>query len=115
MTSETDIVLIYLEDKPMAFARVESITEDWKKPWYHVKLLMLQIPLQVVTWILKDIYIDGAEFTMDGKRIRLEKVVCPEDDPSETDEKPTGTSEKDESGQNDSPGNVITFKKRKDT
>ena len=28
-------------------------------------------------WILRDIYINGKEFTMEGKKIRLEKVVCP--------------------------------------
>ena len=33
----------------------------------------------MVTWILRDAYINGEEFTMDGKQMRLEKVVCPED------------------------------------
>lgn len=79
MAVENDVVLIYLEDQPMAFARVESILPDHKRDWYHIKLLMLQIPLQTVTWILRDIYIDGGEFTMGGKRMRLERVVCPED------------------------------------
>jgi hypothetical protein len=40
---------------------------------------MLHVPLQVTTWILRDIYINGQEFTMDGKKMRLERVVCPED------------------------------------
>jgi hypothetical protein len=39
---------------------------------------MLQVPLQVVTWILRDRYIAGDEFTMNGKRMRLEPVVSPE-------------------------------------
>ena len=56
MTVENDIVLIYFEDKPLTFARIESILPDSKKDWYHVKLLLLQIPVQVVTWILKDVY-----------------------------------------------------------
>ena len=77
MTVEKDIVLIYFEDKPLTFARIESILPDSKKDWYHVKLLMLQIPLQVVTWILKDVYIRGTEFTMNGKKMRLEKVESP--------------------------------------
>ena len=77
MTTENDIVLIYFEDRPISFARIEDISPDVKKDWYQVKLLMLQVPLQVVTWILRDIYIDGAEFTMEGKKIRLEKVICP--------------------------------------
>jgi len=79
MAIENDVVLIYFEDNPMAFARIESITADHKPSWYHVKLLMLTIPFQVVTWILRDAYINGDEFTMNGKRMRLEKVVCPED------------------------------------
>ena len=83
MAVENDVVLIYFEDNPMAFARIESITPDYKPNWYHVKLLMLSVPLQVVTWILRDVYIDGDEFTMNGNRMRLEKVVCPEEAPIE--------------------------------
>ena len=115
MTSEKDIVLIYFEDKPMSFARVETITADWKKNWYHVKLLMLQVPLQVVTWILKDIYIDGTEFTMNGKRMRLEKVVCPEEPPEDTDETPKDAPEKPEPEKSPDQGNVISFRKKQDT
>ena len=72
-----DIVLIYLEDSPVSFARVESIMPDAKKGWYNIKLLMLQIPLQVVNWILKGEYISGDEFQMNGKKMRMEKVECP--------------------------------------
>lgn len=79
MAAESDIVLIYLEKSPLAFARIESIEPDIKRGWFHVKLLMLQIPLQVVTWILRDVYINGETFTMGGKEMRLEKVVCPVD------------------------------------
>jgi hypothetical protein len=78
MASEQDIVLIYMEDKPLVFARIEDIQADHKPGWYHIKLLMLQVPLQVVTWILRDVYIDGETFTMGGKQMRLEKVVCPQ-------------------------------------
>ena len=77
MTKENDLVLIYFENKPLTFARVESILPDSKKDWYHVKLLLLQVPLQVVTWILKDVYISGTEFTMNGRKMRLEKVESP--------------------------------------
>ena len=79
MAIENDLVLIYLEDKPLSFARIEDILADSKPDWYHVKLLLLQIPLQIVTWILRDVYINGAEFTMQGKRMRLEKVVVPQE------------------------------------
>lgn len=80
MATEKDIVLIHFEDQPLSFARIEEILPDNKPDWYHVKLLMLQIPLQVVTWILRDRYIMGDEFTMNGKRMRLEQVICPETD-----------------------------------
>ena len=79
MTTENDIVLIYLEDNPLSFARIEEILADHKPDWYHVKFLLLQIPPQIVTWILKDVYIGGDEFTMNGKRMRLEKVVAPDE------------------------------------
>jgi hypothetical protein len=78
MTQENDIVLIYFEDKPLVFARIEDILADSKPNWYHVKLLLLQVPLQMVTWILRDVYINGTEFTMNGKRMRMEKIECPE-------------------------------------
>lgn len=77
MTDQNDIVLIYLQETPLSFARVESILPDSKPNWYHVKLLMLQVPLHVVTWILRDVYINGETFSMNGKQMRLEKVACP--------------------------------------
>ncbi len=79
MATENDIVLIFLEDEPLSFARIEDILADSKPDWYHVKLLLLQIPPQIVTWILRDVYIAGAEFTMNGKRMRLEKIVAPDE------------------------------------
>ena len=79
MATENDLVLIYIEDMPLSYARIESILADSKPDWYHVKLLLLQIPPQIVTWILRDVYINGVEFTMQGKRMRLEKIVVPQD------------------------------------
>jgi len=81
MATINDVVLIYFEDNPVAFARIEDIVADYKPDWYHVTLLMLQLPLQTMTWILRDIYIEGETFTMGGKKMRLEKVIAP---PSQT-------------------------------
>ena len=78
MAAENDIVLIYIEENPLAFARIESILPDARADWYHVKLLLLQVPPQAVTWILRDLYINGNTFTMDGKKMRLELVEPPE-------------------------------------
>lgn len=77
MAVENDIVLIYLEEEPLVFARVESILPDAKPDWYHISLLMLQVPLQMTTWILKDVYINGDTFTMNGKKMRIEKIEAP--------------------------------------
>jgi len=82
MATIKDVILIYLEDSPVSFARVESILPDAKKDWYQIKLLMLQIPMQTVTWILKDAYINGEQFHMNGKKMKLEVVECPNEDPS---------------------------------
>lgn len=83
MTAENDLVLIYIHDKPVSFARVENIEPDHKRGWYHVKLLMLQIPIQMVTWILRDTYIEGEPFTMDGNPMRIEKVTVPREEEEE--------------------------------
>ena len=118
MAAENDLVLVYFEDKPLSFARIEEILPDSKPNWYHVKLMLLQIPLQIVTWILRDVYINGEEFTMNGKRMRLEKVVAPsesnpaeQEDKQETNSTPSGaTSEPNENGNG---ATVISFNDRK--
>ncbi len=79
MTLENDIVLIYVEGEPMVFARVERIVADHKPEWFQITFLLLTLPLKTITWILREAYINGAEFTMDGKSMRLEKVVTPND------------------------------------
>ncbi len=83
MSQENDIVLLYVEENPLVFARIEEISPDVKAGWYHVKLLILQLPLQTVTWILRDSYINGDTFTMGGKKMKLERVVCPENSEKE--------------------------------
>lgn len=106
MAIENDVVLIYLENSPLAFARIEAIEPDIKRGWYHVKFLLLQIPLQVVTWILRDVYIDGEVFTMGGKEMRIEKVECPEDTKPKSQDSPEQQKEQITSK---SKNNVITL------
>jgi len=79
MVQENDIVLIYCEDEPLTYAKIEEIFPDVKVDWYHVKMLILQIPLQVITWTLRNAYIEGDEFTIRGKKFRMEAVACPEE------------------------------------
>ena len=102
VTAENDLVLLYIHDKPLSFARVEAIEPDHKPGWYHVKLLMLQIPVQVITWILRDAYINGESFTMDGNPMRIEKVIPPLEEVPEPSPPSPGPAEKS--------GNVISLK-----
>ena len=111
MAQENDIVLIYFEDKPLSFARIEDILPDSKPNWYHVKLLLLQIPVHIVTWILRDVYINGEEFTMNGKRMRLEKVESPEAPEKKDLEKKK--TEKAVQVENSNGATVISFTDRK--
>lgn len=126
MATINDIVLVHLEDQPVFFARIEDILPDHKKDWFHVKLLVLQVPMQTVTWILREAYINGSEFTMGGKRMRLEEVVAPAEAPEESpedqedlnDQEDQEAPETPESGDSESekktgPGQVISFPPRK--
>ncbi len=116
MTDVGDVVLVYLENSPAFFARIEDISPDVKAGWYHVKLLVLQVPLMTITWILKPAYINGEEFTMGGRPVRLEKVVCPESSlPSpEEEKKEEKISEDDEKeGKKEGKGKVISIFERK--
>jgi len=99
MTTINDLVLISVEDKPMAFARVEDIQPDTKRGWFQIKFLILQIPPTVVTWILRDVYINGVEYTMGGQKMRIEKVVVPETTQQAT-EDPSKDSESGKINQN---------------
>ena len=69
-----DVVLIHFKEEPSFFARIDSIEPDIKKDWFHVKLLILAIPLTTVTWILREEYLNGAPFTMEGNPLRIEPV-----------------------------------------
>ena len=106
MTGEGDLVLIYFQDQPTVFSRIESIEPDIKKNWYHVTLLMLTIPVQTVTWIIRDIYIDGEPFTMGGKNVRLEKISRIA---TESDQK--GANKETEKMLPGKAGTIIPFKK----
>jgi len=79
---ENDLVLIQIEDKPAFYARVEQIMADGKPKWWQVKLLFLTVPVQLTTWILDDEQIRGADFTMGGTPIRIDRVVVPQESAS---------------------------------
>lgn len=76
-TKPGDVLLIYQAGQPMAYARVEEITADVKPQWWQISLTILGVPPQELTWILREEYIDGQEFTMSGESIRLEAMAPP--------------------------------------
>ncbi|MBW1667671.1 MAG: hypothetical protein JRI79_09610 [Deltaproteobacteria bacterium] len=102
---EGDLVLIYYQDRPTLYARIEAIEPDIKKDWYQVTLLVLTIPAQIITWILREEYIQGGSFTMGGQPVRLEKV-SPAIQERKPEEGPTGLVLK----QKQKPAKVIPFK-----
>ncbi len=74
-----EVVLIYFRNEPAFFARVESILPDRKKGWWQLCFLALAVPVKKMTWILDDDQIRGADFTMNGEPIKIERVVAPAD------------------------------------
>ena len=106
MPLEGDVILIYHENSPTVFARVEFIEPDVKKGWYQITLRLLTIPTQVVTWILRGEYLNGAPFTMGGRAMRLEEVKRVT--VRRTGEETTKENEKSDIGK---PGTVIPFKR----
>ena len=91
------------------YARIEAIEPDIKKDWYQVTLLLLTIPTQTVTWILRAEYINGAPFTMGGNSMILKGV---ERTSAQKKEKETGQSPDQKGG--GKHGKVIPFKASED-
>ncbi|MDD2366869.1 MAG: hypothetical protein PHN84_11955 [Desulfuromonadaceae bacterium] len=77
MATINDVVLVYVDDKPGFYARIDEITPDVKPGWWQVQLLVLTFPLQVFTWILDEFQLEGADFTMGGTPLRMEMLVSP--------------------------------------
>ena len=90
MTKIGDVVLVYMDNNPAFFAQVDDVSADVKPGWFQVKLLVLQVPLLVVTWILREAYYNGEEFTMGGRPMRIEKVVAPAEEPADPESSDSG-------------------------
>ena len=91
MATIGDVVEVYYREKPAFFARIDSITLDIKKNWFLVELLVLTTPLRKITWTLREEYINGVPFTMEGNEIRIEAINPPpiEKDSGDGSGKPT--------------------------
>ena len=102
MRSIGDVVTIYFDNKPTAYARIESIAPDVKKHWLEVQLLFLSFPPQEATWILREEYLEGEGFTMKEIPVRIVPLEKPG-------AKIHGTAR--ETKKSSSPGEVLSFEK----
>jgi hypothetical protein len=89
MTTINDLVLVHLDQKPAFYARIDDISPDVKRGWYQVELLLLTLPLQSIVWILEESHINGEEFTMGGRPVRLE-LIPPKPQPEPESSPPPG-------------------------
>ncbi len=89
-----EVVLIYYGEKPAFFARIDSIEPDKKKDWFRVQLLVLTVPLRTITWILREEYINGVPFTMEGNPVRIQAVNPVRTGSDSEDTAAKGTTEK---------------------
>ena len=67
-------MLIHFRDQPASFARIEEIRRHERPDWFYCDLLMLALPPQPVTWVLRREQIDGSAFTMGGESVRIERL-----------------------------------------
>jgi hypothetical protein len=74
MAAINDLVLVYLDRKPAFYARIDDINPDVKRGWYQVELLVLTLPPQTLVWILEETHLQGEEFTMGGRPMKLADV-----------------------------------------
>jgi hypothetical protein len=104
-TTCNDLVLVHIDNKPAFYARIEDISADVKAGWWQVKLLVLTHPCQIYTWILEESQINGAQFTMGGTPVMLEKVISP----LVREEKELNSTQESKKGS----GKVVAFPDRK--
>ncbi|NLP08876.1 hypothetical protein GX408_00625 [bacterium] len=102
---EGEVVLIHLNDKPELYARIEQMLPDRKKGWWQVTILFLTLPPHPATWILDEDQVRGADFTIQGNPIRIERVAYRR----EADQRQTGTNSTKRKNRPESGGNIVSL------
>ncbi|RPI03330.1 MAG: hypothetical protein EHM72_01750 [Calditrichaeota bacterium] len=98
-----EVIIIYVEDEPGFFARIEHIEPDRKKNWWQLNFLVLAIPLKTMSWILDDEQMRGQPFTMNGVSLQIKRVQAPEE------EKPIEPSAKSKTPPGENRDNVFSL------
>jgi hypothetical protein len=106
MRSIGDVVTIFFDNKPTAYARIEGIEPDVKKQWLQVHLLFLSFPPQEATWILREEYLEGEGFTMKDIPVRIVPL-----DITGPDRKGLPVMNKESKKRKTSPAEVVSFEK----
>ena len=103
MFSVGEVVLVYIDNEPNFFARIEKIGPDQKKNWWQMSFLILSVPLKSMTWILDDEQMRGQPFTMNSVPMQIKKVETPDVEHFGDDTRAA------ESAQRNSGGNIISM------
>jgi len=74
MFQSSEVLMVYFQQQPSFFMRVERVDADLKKGWWRLHFITLTIPIEAVTWILDEVQMRDEGFTMDGQPVRLERV-----------------------------------------
>ena len=72
---EGEVLLVFFQDEPAFFIRVENILADKKKGWWHTQFITLTLPINEMSWILSDDHIRGSEFKMQNNPVRLKRIT----------------------------------------
>ncbi len=78
-----DLLVVHIDDKPSVYARLDLIEPDVKKDWWRVHLLLLTFPPQKVVWTLREEYINGTPFTMQGTPMQLTALPASHSNPTD--------------------------------
>ena len=72
---EQEVLLVFFQEEPTFYIRIENILADKKRGWWHVQFITLTLPTNEMSWILSDDHLRGGEFTMQNNPVRLERVI----------------------------------------
>lgn len=99
MFQSGEVLLVYMNDEPIFFVRVESVEPDIKKGWWQLSLLILALPLKTITWKLDSDQMRGQIFTMKGVPVNIQRVKAPD----------TEKESKSSNLESSSNGNVVSL------
>lgn len=74
MLKENDVAIIYVQEIPSGFIRIDDVQPDDKQGWWLITFTKLEFPLQAMTWKLDDDHVNGGDIFMKGVRIKIQAI-----------------------------------------